>query len=141
MTKDTNGKHLTGADEFKALKLIEANGKTAPDGCFVYNTGWSDWKIATEIGCQEGQVARRRKDIFGNLRRTSTEASETSAEIEKLTTQAQGFRVDMYRLTQRVEAIEKAINLLLTAPVREGLSKDHLKQLERHFNDKDPARL
>lgn len=139
-TDENKFSRLRGADEFKALKLIEANGRLV-DGCFVYNVGWSDFKIARDIGCNEGAIARRRTEIFGPLKRVTVgggaEAKEMAAEIEALKSQAQAMRVDNFRLTQRVEALEKNFNVLLTAPNQEAL-REKLADLRKHFS-KSPA--
>ncbi len=139
--RDDKFKRLRAADEFKALKMIEANGKLE-DGLWTYNPGWSDFKIATDLGYAEGAIARRRTEIFGPLRRVNhgaeAEAKRVDAEIESLKTQAQGFRVDKFRIEQRIEALEKAFNVLMTAPVREGITPERLKALQSHFKNNSP---
>ena len=128
---------LTRLQEFEIMKLLEANGvKNGP--LYQYKIGWNDEVIADKFGCKTTMIAKRRRDAFGDLnhRRANTDPeskSRVAADIETLKTGAAAQRVEYHRLSQRLEALEKTINILLTAPVREGLSPERLRELKGHF--------
>jgi hypothetical protein len=130
---------LNQAENFKVLKLIEAHG-TIEDGYYVYESGWSDAKIAMDVGCTEKSVEYRRKEVFGNIRPgrsgSTPEIKELSARIETLAVAQQAARVKDYELQRRIETLEKAINLLLQAPAKEHMQngmKEQLQALQAHY--------
>lgn len=139
------GSHLRAADEFKALKLIEANGRVE-DGCWHYNPGWSDFKIALEIGCAEITIARRRTKVFGALKRgpngDSTAHQNLSADLASIKSELRSQSADTHTLRQRVEALEKSLNLILSGAVNVGLPVEvdplALKDLQKHFSRAEP---
>lgn len=121
---------LSVGKAFEVLKAIEDNGKKDGD-LFVYNTGWDDQRIAALAGVHVQSVAYRRKEAFGELRRGS---ARSDGRFTKLEIQAQSFRVEVADLKTRMDAMEKALNILLQAPNRGALSPDAIEKLKHHFN-------
>lgn len=75
--------HATTVEEFRMRELIEPVIAKQPDGCWKYNEGWSDHRIATMIG-REGitsnHVARIRGMFFGHLIKTAPPPQKSTLE-------------------------------------------------------------
>lgn len=130
MTKEYN--RLTVAKQFQVLKLIEANGERDAE-FFRYADGWSDERIASDVGVPLQSVKYRRREVFGDIRPTRY-ASAPSPRIDDLETGLRVLRVATYQLTKRVESLEKALNVFITAGGSQSIPRDKLEELRRHFN-------
>ena len=131
-THEPKRKFLKGADEFKVLKMIEANG-SLHDGYWAYNDGWSDDRVARETSVEIATIRRRRQQVFGEMRRGSPHSETNTTRIDTLEVGAQAQRVKTFELERRVESMEKAFNLLFTKTGQNGLSDDDRKRLAVHF--------
>ena len=98
-TRPTQYRMLNTEEQYKLLKLIEANGEKR-DGFWVYSQGWTDERIAAESGIEIATVRRRRQQVFGNTR----------LKIAK--------RDAVALLEKRIAALEAIVNRLETASKR-----------------------
>lgn len=124
---------LNQAESFAVLKLIEANGQK--DGEFwVYNDGWSDERIADDVKVPVTGVAHRRKEVFGLLR-TGRGTSNQSLEprIDAIDVQLRALRVNDFDMVKRIEALEKAMSILLRG-ANDIVSKEQLEALKQRYN-------
>lgn len=127
--------HLTGAKEYHLNKTIEAHGKREGD-YWEYEVGWDDQRVADEVGVAVYHVSKRRRDIFGDIRSRAPNKDgllALAAKVETLELGARTLRVADYEMGKRVEALEKALNILLSAPNRDGIPKEKLEELRNHF--------
>ena len=69
---------LSQAASFRLMKLIEAHGAT-DDKHWTYEDGWSDERIAAELGISIDTVARRRRDVFGVLKKIGSDLLRKNA--------------------------------------------------------------
>lgn len=135
MNKSTKDR-LNRTENFAVMKLIESHGKRLENGLFEYEPGWSDDRVATDLGVGKIAVSNGRREVFGKLyfKAATSNKAETDQRLNTLEVASKASRVVHYELGRRVEALERAINLLLTAPNREGLDRNKLEELRRHFN-------
>lgn len=130
MKKDYN--RPTVAQQFQVLKLIEANGARAGE-FFIYNDGWSDERISSDVGVPLQSVQYRRREVFGDIRPTARMYADLpSPRIDELETGLRVQRVATYQLTKRVESLEKALNVFITAGGSQSIPRDKLEELRRH---------
>jgi hypothetical protein len=128
---------LSSKQAFAVMKLIEEHGKKEGD-YWIYNEGWDDERVAAETDCNLFGVRHRRKEVFGNLRHgqtgTRVEIAGLEARIATLELESKTSRAERYKIEKRLEHLEKALNILLSAPNRDAIPKEKLKALREHFN-------
>lgn len=134
-------KRLSQSEVFEVMKLIEAHGKRIDDGRFEYEPGWSDERVASDLKVDAQSVAFRRREVFGKLyfRGANADKEELLARVTTLEVGSRTSRVSVFELTKRVEALEKAVNILLTGPSRVGVEQKKLDELKQHFNGMAPV--
>ena len=81
-------------------------------------------------------VATQRRRVFGKTRGYGNREGGPGVQqrVETLEVGARTLRVADFELAKRVEALEKALNILLSAPNREGIPKEQLVELRKHFS-------
>lgn len=128
---------LTPKQTFEAMKLLEANGSVSGE-IYAFNEGWSDERIAKEIGCPVQAIVARRKEVFGILARTGKEGSRNDERFSALEQSDRELRVKCYQLEQRVAALEKSVNVIIQAGTKDGgpITSDMVRRLKDHFEVK-----
>lgn len=126
--------HLKVADEFRLMKLIEANGQMDGDW-WVYNDGWSDERISEETGIGIQPIRSRRQQVFGKMReRQGGRRSKDERTLDELRVQMQALRVADHEQQKRLEALEKVVNLLMSGQNVDRVTADKIKELKNHFS-------
>lgn len=128
---------LSAFQSFQVLKLIESNGKMNGE-FFVYNDGWSDSKIASDLNVDVDSVFYRRKKVFGNLKLYNSNIVELVSNISSLELSIKDLKVSNFKLDDRMRCIEKAVNVLLnemsSVPNKSKINPDTLVSLKKYFN-------
>lgn len=77
------------------------------DKMAVYDEGWSDERVATELGLGENSVSNIRTEKFGPLRRRDVEAAQVDT-IKNMSYMLASAIGEIQDLRRRVDALENA---------------------------------
>ena len=136
MNDDTRAyNRLTAKQTFEVMKLLEANGSVSGEH-YAFHDGWSDERIAKDVGVPVVAVQSRRRDVFGKLMMSGPHGSRNDERFAALEQNDREMRVKTFQLEQRVASLEKAINIFLTAGSKDGgpITSDMLRRLKEHYN-------
>lgn len=97
-----NTKVITPAQIIRANTLLSSVISKDEDGVVTYLDGYSDLRVAKEIGVTQHQIARIRQQLFGHLgvgRGRSAAKQELADQVKALLDRVQRLEVEVDRLT------------------------------------------
>jgi hypothetical protein len=111
MTKKRRATHVQVVE---IADLLRAKCHSGVNGTAVYDDGWNDLRIteAVDFDCAESSVAGIRRDLIGDLYKTSGNGA-TSEEILGLAIKIREAQNHTYQLQQEHNDLVKQIGLLL----------------------------
>jgi hypothetical protein len=111
---------------FEKLNETYINEKTG------YDAGWSDHRVATELGCPRKWVETVREEMFGSIG-TSPEMAEFLSEAESLIADARKILGDCQKTRDEVRKMVDQITAMLSGPDQKAVIQisDRLGAVER----------
>lgn len=133
-------RRLSPKEVVQANELLAANLVKQENGLYAYSAGWSDMRIAREIGedVASHTIARLRRELFGDIRTRGPNRANTALEelqslkdmVTALQNQLQREVAARQEMSAKLEALSRELETLRNA---------HNNVTRQLFRDRKPS--
>ena len=106
-------KYLTARQQYDVDQLLTKHLRKIEDGFYEFTDGQSDAKIAAAFGVKTLQIARRREEIFGEIK--ATRVGDRNYFVQRMTAMEQAGK-SAAKAIEDLEGRVKALEDAVTAP-------------------------
>lgn len=106
-------------DTITISEILGRHVEKRPDGLVVYERGWDDTRIASEVGISRSAVARIRKELYGDVRRANG-TSKSALRMKGIEDRLDRLEATMIGIESRIRSITTQLNRLESAAANRG---------------------